>query len=58
MKCPNKQCECIAPSHYRLCPKCGTKMIKEVFFPQIEEIEEVEDITPYVEMSEIKVGEM
>lgn len=46
------QCEAIFGSHYKKCPVCGSKEIeKEKFAPQVEEIEEVEPITAYVEFT-------
>lgn len=52
MKC--LVCDCLFPSSYAKCPVCGNHAItKEQFAPQIEEIEEVEPITAYVEFTEL-----
>lgn len=50
MKC--LVCDCLFPSSYAKCPVCGNNAItKEQFAPQVEEIEEVEPITAYVEFT-------
>ena len=50
MKC--LVCDCLFPSSYAKCPVCGNHAItKEQFAPQIEEIEEIEPITAYVEFT-------
>lgn len=46
-------CENLYPPHYKKCPICKNKLVKEKFAPQIEEKEEVEKITPYVEFTEL-----
>ena len=46
MKC--LVCDCLFPLSYDKCPVCGNHAItKEQFAPQIEEIEEIEVVTPY-----------
>ena len=49
MKC--KKCQSLLPSHYKKCPVCGySKLVREEFAPQpVEEVEEKEAITPFVE---------
>lgn len=44
-------CENIYPAYYKTCPICDNHLVKEVFAPQTEEIEEVEPITAYVEFT-------
>lgn len=50
MKCNN--CEAIFGINHKICPSCGSKDFeKEKFAPQIEEVEEVDKITPFVEFT-------
>ena len=52
MKC--LVCDCIFPASYEKCPVCGNHAItREQFAPQVEEIEEIEPITAYVEFTEL-----
>lgn len=44
-------CENLYPSHYKQCPICGNNLVKEKFAPKVEEVEEVELITPFVEFT-------
>lgn len=44
-------CENIYPAYYKKCPICDNHLVKEKFAPQIEEVEEVEKITPFVEFT-------
>ena len=57
MICP--QCQNLYPPHYKECVKCCIPLVVEKpKKPQPKkEAEDVEAITPYVEMSELKVGE-
>ena len=51
MKCNN--CHCIFPSTYKLCPVCQSSDFEREKFKVIEkEVEEVEKISPFVEMGE------
>ena len=51
MKC--KECSCIFPSTYDFCPMCGSDNFEREKFKVIEkEVEEVEKISPFVEMGE------
>lgn len=47
-------CENLYPPHYKECPICKNKLVKEVFAPQIKEVETVEEITPFIEFTELK----
>lgn len=40
-------CENLYPPHYKECPICKNKLVKEKFAPQIEEVEEVEPISAF-----------
>ena len=56
MKC--LVCHCIFPSHYDRCPVCGNKEIaREQFATQVEEVENVEQISALVVTAEIEVDE-
>lgn len=44
-------CENIYPPHYKECPICKNHLVREEFAPQIEEVEEVEPISAYVEFT-------
>lgn len=46
-------CENLYPHNYKECPICKNNLVPEKFAPQIEEIEEVEPITAYVEFTEL-----
>lgn len=46
-------CENLYPPHYKECPICKNHLVAEKFAPQVEEIEEVEPITAYVEFTEL-----
>lgn len=46
-------CENLYPPHYKECPICKNNLVPEKFAPQVEEIEEVEPITAYVEFTEL-----
>ena len=46
-------CENLYPPHYKECPICKNNLVREEFAPQVEEIEEVEPITAYVEFTEL-----
>ena len=40
-------CENLYPPHYKECPICKNKLVKEKFAPQIKEVEEVEPISAF-----------
>lgn len=44
-------CENLYPPHYKECPICKNNLVPEKFAPQVEDIEEVEPITAYVEFT-------
>ena len=41
-------CENLYPPHYKECPICKNKLVKEVFAPQEKEVEEVEPVSALV----------
>ena len=47
------KCEVLAPPSYSKCPECGSNLVLEKFAPQIEEVEEIEPISAFVEMGDI-----
>lgn len=51
MRC--NKCEALFGSHYSICPVCGSEDFEREKFKVIEkEVEEVEKISPFVEMGE------
>ena len=56
MICP--KCEAITPNSYKLCPDCKTELVRERFAIVDKEPEIIKEISPYVEMGEIKSDEL
>ena len=57
MKCNN--CHCILPSTYKLCPVCqSADFERERFVVADKEPEIIEEVSPYVEMGELKESEL
>lgn len=47
-------CENLYPPHYKECHICKNHLVREEFAPQIKEVETVEEITPFIEFTELK----
>ena len=52
LKCPI--CNNLYPFNYKKCIKCKNNLVREEFAPQIKEVETVEEITPFIEFTELK----
>lgn len=54
-----KSCKCIFPSYYKECPHCQSNDFeRERFVIADKEAENIETISPYVEMGEIEGDEL